>query len=62
MTELNNQQRISVTCLTAKDHENVKMLAREWGCSEPRIISIALHDWLGQIDPNVFKNDPHEIY
>ena len=39
-------RRIQVTPATEKDAELVINLAEEWGCSEGRILSIALHDWL----------------
>ena len=39
-------RRVQVTPATEKDAELVINLAKEWGCSEGRIISIALHDWL----------------
>ena len=39
-------RRIQITPATEKDAELVINLAEEWGCSEGKIISIALHDWL----------------
>ena len=39
-------RRIQVTPATEKDAELVIHLSKEWGCSEGRILSIALHDWL----------------
>ena len=39
-------RRIPVTPTTEKDAELVIRLSEEWGCSEGKILSIALHDWL----------------
>jgi len=55
------QQRISVTCLTGKDYQNVRTLAYKWGCSEPKLVAIALHDWFQQIEkdqPTLLSSDP----
>ena len=39
-------RRIQITPATEKDSDLVEELAKEWGCSEGKLVSTALHEWL----------------
>tara|TARA_Y100001938_G_C7774013_1_gene274649 strand:- start:131 stop:514 length:384 start_codon:yes stop_codon:yes gene_type:complete len=38
--------RIQCSCLTERDYESVEDLAKAWGCTESKIVGIAVHEWL----------------
>tara|TARA_R100001443_G_scaffold60093_1_gene70459 strand:- start:1182 stop:1367 length:186 start_codon:yes stop_codon:yes gene_type:complete len=39
-------RRIQITPATEKDSDLIEKLSKEWGCSEGKLVSTALHEWL----------------